>query len=109
VPKAWDGYAMSEHIIRIVPDRDKLDPSYIYSFLRTHYAQDILARGVFGSVIDEITPEFIGSISMPIPKSEKILENLVSKTARGLCARDEAIELLSASEEEINSRLLDQL
>ncbi len=109
VPQAWDGYAMSEHIIRVVPDESKVSAAYLYSFLRTQYAQDILARGVFGSVIDEINPEFIGLIEMPIPKSEDVLNALVDKTLEALSARNRAIELIEEAEEEINSRLLDSL
>ena len=50
---------MSEHVIRIVPDLNKLDPNYLLAALRTENVQQQLARGVFGSVIDEITPEFV--------------------------------------------------
>ncbi len=109
VPPAWDGYAMSEHIIRVVPDESEVSAAYLYSFLRTRYAQDILARGVFGSVIDEINPEFIGLIEMPIPKSEDVLNSLIGKTLEALSARNRAIELIEEAEEEINSRLLDSL
>ena len=52
VPAAWEGFALSEHVIRIVPNPRKLDPAYIQAFLRSEYGQEQLSRGVFGSVID---------------------------------------------------------
>lgn len=102
VPQPWDGYAMSEHIIRIVPDPDKLAPEYLFAFLRTDYAQALMARGVFGSVIDEITPEFVSSIRIPIPESPTILQNIIDKGKRAQRGRDEAIVSLSEAVEELS-------
>jgi len=94
VPEAWDGYAMSEHIIRVVPDPDKLSPAYLHAFLRTSYAQELLARGIFGSVIDEITPEFIGELEIPLPDSSHLLQEVTAKIERAESARDTAIDAL---------------
>ena len=78
---------MSEHVIRIVPDPAKLDPYYLLAFLRTEYAQEIIKRGVFGSVIDEITPDFIGEIEVPVPKSTKVLNEITGKVRRKMLDR----------------------
>ena len=107
VPAAWDGYAMSEHIIRIIPDPSKLDPDYLHAFLRTRYAQDIISRGVFGSVIDEITPEFIGSIEVSVPLSEDVFNSIVERSKRAQSARNIAIENLLEAVEALNLRLSD--
>lgn len=64
VPESWDGIAMSEHVIRVVPKTNLVSPYYLLSFLKTKYCQDILAKGVYGSVIDSITPEFISEIEV---------------------------------------------
>lgn len=95
VPEVWDGYAMSEHIIRIVPDAEKIDPEYIHSFLRTKYAQEILSRGIFGSVIDEITPEYIGEIEIPILQSKNKMTTILSKAKKARKARNTAIDCLN--------------
>lgn len=87
VPKAWDSFAMSEHVIRIVPDENKLEPEYILMFLRSKYGQEQLARGVFGSVIDELTPEYIGDIEIHIPASKKELNEVVQLIKEGEEAR----------------------
>ncbi len=71
VPQAWNGIAISEHVIRIIPNRDS-DPSviaWVYMYLRSLEGQRALKRGVFGSVIDEITPEFVADMRIPIPKA----------------------------------------
>ncbi len=92
VPPAWDGYAMSEHVIRVVPDPRKLDPYYLLAFLRTDCAQEVIRRGVFGSVIDEITPECLGGLDVPIPRSKKILEEIARQIRDAEDARQRAIE-----------------
>ena len=82
---------MSEHVIRIVADADKLSPYYLLGFLRSEYCQEIIAKGVFGSVIDEIDPNFIGKIKVPIPKSKQLLEQIIQGIERAEDARNEAI------------------
>ncbi len=69
VPKAWAGAALSEHVIRIVPDPAKVDPGYLLAVLRSSYGQNYLARGIFGSVIDEITPAYVGQMPVPPPET----------------------------------------
>ena len=69
VPAAWNGFAISEHVIRIVP-KSACDPEVIawaLVYLRSPDGQRALKRGVFGSVIDEITPEFVAGVRIPIP------------------------------------------
>ena len=105
VPPAWDGFAMSEHIIRIVPQPEGFPIEYIYAFLRTKLAQEILERGIFGSVIDEITPEFVGSIEMLVPSSESELNTVVCKIRRGQEAQQIAIDSLLSGVEALESNL----
>ena len=95
VPFAWDGFAFSEHVIRIVPDKSKLEPEYLFAFLKTKYAQEIIARGVYGSVIDEITPEYIGKLEIPVPKDKKVLDQIVSSIRNGEKDRQKSIDNLS--------------
>ena len=78
VPSRWDGYAISEHVIRIVPS-EKVDPEYILAYLKTPQCQAALAQGIFGSVIDEITPETIENIRVPIPKDRALYDAIVKK------------------------------
>lgn len=105
VPRAWDGFAMSEHVIRIVPDPQKLDPAYLHAFLRTKYAQEILSRGVFGSVIDEITPEYISEMEIPVPQSDELLRIIVDKVNCAENARQVAIDSLLESVGMLNTWL----
>ncbi len=105
VPLAWDGFAMSEHVIRIVPDPKKLAPEYLLAFLRTPYCQKILSRGVFGSVIDEITPEFVGGIQVPISTNSDDFIRVVDQISLAEKARNNAIVSILSSVERLNKSL----
>ena len=105
VPEAWDGFAMSEHIIRIIPDKDLLPPFYLLAFLRSNYCQEILTKGVFGSVIDEINPEFIANIIIPIPKSIEKLNSIVIPVQKSELERNKALINLEIAISEFNNLL----
>lgn len=102
VPDAWDDFAMSEHIIRIIPDEKKISPYYLLAFLRSKFCQEIIAKGVFGSVIDEIDPSFISKINIPIPKDKKLLSQIVKQVEIAEIARNEAILSTQSSLSELN-------
>lgn len=106
VPKSWDGVTMSEHVIRIIPDNNKLDAGYIQAFLKTRYCQAEIAKGVFGSVIDEITPESIGEIEILIPKDTKLLHSLITQMKEMEIAKEKAISNLYKTVNQINDLLL---
>ena len=89
VPAAWQDAAISEHVIRIVPDPAKIDPGYLLALLRSAYGQAYLTRGIFGSVIDEITPEYVGE--MPVPALEdKALAEIAKAVRNAEAARNQA-------------------
>jgi type I restriction enzyme M protein len=104
VPEAWEGYAMSEHIIRIVPDETKISSHYLLGFLRSEYCQEIINKGVFGSVIDEIDPTFIGKIKMPVPTSKKLYNQIIEPIQKAEQARNEAILMTETSLKNLNSK-----
>jgi type I restriction enzyme M protein len=93
VPKPWDGYAMSEHVIRIEPDDELLPAGYLEAYLRSHLGQSLLAQGIFGSVIDEITPEHISQLPIPVPMDSALLDKLVDLQRQATKTREESIAL----------------
>lgn len=105
VPKAWAGVAFSEHVIRVVPDPEKLDPHYLETYLRSSVGQALLASGIFGSVIDEITPEHVASIPVPVPRSKETLAAVAEPLGRAMTARDEAIRGVTDAVFEIEALL----
>jgi type I restriction enzyme M protein len=105
VPDSWNGFAMSEHIIRIVPDENKMSPFYLLAFLRSKYCQEIIAKGVFGSVIDEIDPNSLAKIMVPVPLDKVKLSQISNQVESAEKARNEAIMSTQNSLLELNSIL----
>ena len=97
VPAAWDGVTMSEHVIRIIPDPEILDPAYLEVYLRSPLGQSLLAKGIFGSVIDEITPEHIEAIPIPIPTDADAISKIVADQSHAAIARQQAISLSNSA------------
>ena len=51
VPKHWEHYIPSDHIIRIVPANSDMT-GYLYIFLASDYGQPLIRRFTYGSVVD---------------------------------------------------------
>ena len=60
-----EGWAASEHLIRLIAKEAKCHPGYIALFLMSPYGQHQLASLVYGAVVDELTPEDVALILIP--------------------------------------------
>ena len=70
-PEAWDGWAASQHILRIVPEPESpCGAGYIYAFLMSEYGQAQLTSTIYGAVVDEITENHARSILIPKPTTK---------------------------------------
>lgn len=83
-----DGVAVSEHVIRVVPDPAEVDPGYLFAYLSTEkIGKVLLAQGIYASVVKHITPEHIRAIPVPLPPKsvQKAIGDKVraAETARG--------------------------
>lgn len=104
VPKTWDGVAMSDHVIRIVPKENSEIPiEYLEAYLRSELGQKLISAEVFGSVIDEITPGQIAALPVPIPKNEATLASIVSTQKKANSGREAAANSTVRAVEEIDS------
>jgi type I restriction enzyme S subunit len=65
VPKALDGWAASEHCLRIVPNPERVHAGYLAAFLMTPYGQHQLTSKIYGGVVDELTEEDTAAIWLP--------------------------------------------
>lgn len=59
------GFWSSEHVMKVVPDRSKIEPGYLYSFLASRFGEVLVRGGVYGSAVRHIAPEYVGSILVP--------------------------------------------
>ena len=67
VPKHWDGWTLSQHVIRVVPSSSDI-AGYIYAWLSSPYCKMLILRNSYGAVIDELSDDQIGNVRIPILK-----------------------------------------
>jgi len=97
----YENYAASEHLIRVNPFIEKIDPGYLYAFLSSDYGYHQLLRYKHGAVIDEITEDQISKSIVPISNEEnqKEIGDLVRLAydlrAEAIKLEDEAQEILT--------------
>jgi type I restriction enzyme S subunit len=86
----WDGWAASQHILRIVPRADDMAPSgYLYAFLRSFAGQAQLTSQIYGAVVDELTEDQARGILVPVAKTEAQQQAILAINAASL----EAVQL----------------
>jgi type I restriction enzyme S subunit len=69
--KNFEKMAGSEHIIRVIPNDNEIDSAYLYAFLSSDYGYNLIIRQRHGALIDEIAPEHLSEIPIPIIDSSK--------------------------------------
>ena len=70
-PPEWDGWAASEHIIRIIPNEVKCPVGYLCSFLESPLGQVQLNASIHGAVVDELTDDQVKNVLVPLPITDK--------------------------------------
>lgn len=88
-----EDYACSEHVLRVVPDVEKIPPGYLYAYLSSKFGVPLVVGGTYGAIIQHIEPEHIADL--PVPRLGKKLEqdihDLVERAAQ---LRSDAAHLL---------------
>jgi type I restriction enzyme S subunit len=74
VPKAWEGWAASQHIERIIPKGEN-HAGYIAAFLMTPYGQIQLSSKIYGGVVDELTEG--DTVKIIVPKAPIKLQSKI--------------------------------
>ena len=74
--------AISQDVLKVVPDEKRVDPGYLYAFLSSKYGIPIITGGTFGSIIVHIEAENIANLPVPrLGTVEEQAHNLVELAA----------------------------
>ncbi|MBL8919960.1 MAG: hypothetical protein JNJ54_13930 [Myxococcaceae bacterium] len=78
-----EDYACSEHVLRVVPDAEKIPPGYLYAYLSSKFGVPIVVGGTYGAIIQHIEPEHIANLPVPRlgKKVEQEIHDLVESAA----------------------------
>jgi type I restriction enzyme S subunit len=107
-----DGMACSEHVLRVVPDSQKIPSGYLYAYLSSKFGVPLVVSGTYGSIIQGIEPEHIKEL--PVPRLGDALEHEIHEfveTAAELRSKANGIfhETLESFEKEAGLPLTSEL
>jgi len=67
-----DGFACSEHVLRVAAGDGKISSGYLYAFLSSRYGIPMIANAAYGAIIQHIEPEHIADL--PVPRFGRTVE-----------------------------------
>lgn len=95
------GMACSEHVLRVVPNPDKILPGYLYAYLSSKCGVPQVTEGTYGAIVQHLEPHHIADL--PVPRLgdsfELEVHNLVYKSAY---LRDSATKILEEAKKRFN-------
>ena len=92
VPKHWDGWAMTHDIIRLVPASREIS-GYLYAWLSSDYAYELIHRFAYGAVVRHLEKEHISQVSVPLLSDENIQREINDTVLEANRKRTEAYNL----------------
>lgn len=103
VTSLWDGWKGSDHLMRVAPAHGVIGGGLLYLALVSPYVQIQIRSSATGSVVDDLTPNHVAPVLIPIPGGSA-REELDARSVRafeGLAearrSEDRAIELFEKS------------
>jgi type I restriction enzyme S subunit len=101
--KFFNMIGISEHSIRIVPKKGT-PIGYLYAYLSSKIGQTFITKNIFGGVVDEIEPDHIAEIPIPMLSKSDIKE-VNQKILDAHKLREESQELFFKAKEMIYKEL----
>lgn len=96
--ESMDGMACSEHVMRVVPDVNKVPGGYIFAYLSSRFGIPLVVSGTYGSIIQSIEPHHVSNL--PVPRlgevevrSEELIQRSGSLLSNSQVKLNEATEL----------------
>ena len=60
-----NGFACSEHVLRVVADHNRIRSGYLHAFLSSRYGIPMIVNAAYGAIIQHIEPEHIADLPVP--------------------------------------------
>lgn len=92
VPQHWDGWAMTHDIIRVVPTNKEIS-GYLYAWLSSPYARELIHRFAYGAVVRHLEKSHISQVSVPLLRDENMQRKINDTVLAANRKRTEAYNL----------------
>ncbi|NMV38614.1 methylation-associated defense system restriction endonuclease subunit S MAD5 [Ralstonia insidiosa] len=90
------GMWSSQHIMKVVPDPERVPAGYLYAYLSSRYGVPLVVSGTYGAIIQHIEPEHIAGL--PVPRFAPEVEQRIGQAiVRSASLRDEASRTLKSA------------
>lgn len=67
VPKEWDKWAISQHVLRIIPNTEEINNGFLVAFLQSEYGHLQVVSKIYGCVVDELAEDDLKDVLVPLP------------------------------------------
>lgn len=108
VPKIWDGWTLSQHALRIIPENNRLHPGYLATFLMCRWGYEQIIAKTYGGFIDEISEKDVKEIQIPIPSSFDIQEKIGKFTMEAFELKEKASFIENATISTLEDMITDE-
>jgi type I restriction enzyme S subunit len=81
VPKHWEGWAGSEHILRAIPASASW-AGYLYAWLSSEWALPLIRRHTYGAVVFEIDQHQLAEVPVPLLADENQMREINAMVLR---------------------------
>jgi type I restriction enzyme S subunit len=108
VSNYWDGWAATNHLLRIIPEEKKINPGYLAGFLLSIYGQTQFQRLTYGGVVDEIGEAggLFDNILILKPKDKSIEDKIGSLVIEAYNKKDRANQIEEEAIKKLENTLL---
>lgn len=98
------GMWSSQHIMKVVPDPERVPAGYLYAYLSSRYGVPLVVSGTYGAIIQHIEPEHIADL--PVPRFDARTEAAIAeKVDAAADARSQAVKLLHEASNRLHRSL----
>ena len=108
-PPEWDGWAASQHILRVIPsDSEDCPVGYLATFLASHLGRVQLTAQIYGAVVDELTEEQARQVQVPLPvtrQQRSAVRDIHVLATQGVSQRSEGAALKRSATSSLNTLL----
>lgn len=94
----YEGVIGTHDLIRIIPDKNKVEAGYLYAYLASKYGYSLLVQPSYGGVIKHIEPHHLQNIPVPLLKKE-LRQEIDDQITYAGKLREKANSLLKSAEE----------
>ena len=105
VPRHWEHWVPSDHIIRVVPANKDI-AGYLYIFLASDYGYPLITRYIYGSVVDEIDDNHVRQIPIPLLQNQEMQKQINALALEANAKRYEAYKLEQQALRIINDEVI---